>query len=171
MFVNAGAGAPGAAQASAVYVFESSAMRSERNAANTPKLVDAREGEVDAHGVAVTEDARYLLVGDRAQNDITVVDTTTDQVVNRFSPVGAASGDPAPEPVRSVTGWQRGLCIPARHDAAERWPRRRRSNARIGVVQLTAEGTYGRLVGVAPARRNDGKLPDTHAISVRPLVP
>ncbi len=99
MFVNAGAGAPGAAQASAVYVFELSAMRSERNAANTPapKLVYAREGEVDAHGIAVTKDARYLLVGDRAQNDITVVDTTTDQVVNRFSLVGAASGDPAPD--------------------------------------------------------------------------
>jgi DNA-binding beta-propeller fold protein YncE len=54
-------------------------------------------GIVDAHGILFTGQGRYLWVADRIQNDITVVDTATDAVVNMFSLAGAVSLDPAPD--------------------------------------------------------------------------
>ena len=59
-------------------------------------IVDTH-GIVDAHGILLTNQGRYLWVADRIQNDVTVVDTATDAVVNVFSLVGAVSPDPAPD--------------------------------------------------------------------------
>lgn len=172
MFVNAGAGAPGRPDASEVRVIELAGLSLTPTPPNTPAatLVYAREGDVDAHGVAVTWDDRYLLAGDRTQNDVTVVDTLTDQVVNRFSLAGTASGDPAPDlfdlsprgdvlfaSLRGPTPLSGG------HDAVGSTPG-------VGVVQLTDGGRSGALVAVAPAPRSDGRSADPHAIGVRSLA-
>lgn len=172
MFVNAGAGAPERADASEVYAFDLAGLSLDGTPPNTPapKLVYAREGDVDAHGVAVTLDERYVLAGDRTQNDVTVIDTTTDVVVNRFSVTGAASSDPAPDlfdlsPDGTVLyASLRGPSpLSGGHDAVGSTPG-------IGVVQLYEGGTAGALTGVAPASRSDGKSADTHAVGVRSLA-
>ena len=172
MFVNAGAGAPGRPHASELSVFDLAGFDLAGTAPNTPapRLLLVREGEVDAHGVTVTVDERYLLAGDRAQNDITVVDTATEQVVNRFPLTGEASADPAPDlfdlsPDGSVLyASLRGPSpLSGGHDAAGSTPG-------VGVVRLSGGGTTGVLTAVAPARRTDGQSPDIHAIGVRSLA-
>ena len=172
MFLNAGAGAPGRTDASEVRVVDLAGLSLSGTAPNTPeaKLVYAREGDVDAHGVAVTWDQRYLLAGDRSQNDVTVVDTTTDQVVNRFGLIGPASSDPAPDLFDLSPGGDvlfaslRGPApLSGGHDAVGVTPG-------IGVVRLTDDGRAGALTAVAPLSRTDGKIPDPHAIGVRSLA-
>jgi hypothetical protein len=51
----------------------------------------------DAHGATLTTGQKYLWVADRGRNFIWVVDTETDQIVNRIFLVGSASPDPTPD--------------------------------------------------------------------------
>jgi hypothetical protein len=172
MYVNAGAGAPGDPDGHTVYAFDLTAFGTEPSTtANTPapRLVYTREGDVDAHAVAVTKNEKYLLAGDRTQNDVTVVDTDTDEVVNRFSIAGPHSADPAPDLFdlspddKLVFASLRGPApLSGGHDAIGATPG-------VGVILLREGGKDGEMVGLAPARRTDGKAPDPHAIRVRTL--
>ena len=100
MYVNSGGGAPNAQFGHDVYAFRLADFGTVTSAPNkpVPHLVYSRnaEGAVDSHGMAVTNHDRYLWVADRIRNDITVVDTHTDQIVNRFSLAGVVSADPRP---------------------------------------------------------------------------
>jgi hypothetical protein len=172
MYLNAGAGAPGDLQGHDVYAIELDRLSTTPLPPNTPQaeLVYSRddEGEVDAHAVALTKHGRLLWWGDRAKNDVTVVDPKRDRVVNRFSLVGAASDDPAPDlfdlhpkgklMFASLRGPQPQS---GGHDAIGSTPG-------LGVIDVRAGGRSGRLVAVAPVT---GVLavPDPHAVRVRTL--
>src|SRR5688572_30427728 len=70
------------------------------NPPNTPmpSLVYTHDGTIsDSHGATATKHDRYLWVGERFGNNITVVDTNSNAVVNQFSLVGGVSSDPAPD--------------------------------------------------------------------------
>src|SRR5687768_441132 len=70
------------------------------NPPNTPApgLVYTHDGTLsDSHGATRTKHERYLWVGERFSNNITVVDTDSNSVVNQFSLVGSVSNDPAPD--------------------------------------------------------------------------
>src|SRR5688500_5999351 len=70
------------------------------NPPNTPAptLVYTHDGtNSDSHGTTATKHDRYLWVGERFGNNITVVDTGSNVVVNQFSLVGGVSSDPAPD--------------------------------------------------------------------------
>jgi hypothetical protein len=70
------------------------------NPPNTPMpgLVYTHDGTLsDSHGATTTKHDRYLWVGERFGNNITVVDTGSNSVVNQFSLVGSVSNDPAPD--------------------------------------------------------------------------
>jgi hypothetical protein len=173
MYVNAGAGAPGRPHASEVSVFPLAGLRAEGTPSGepAPSLAYSRGGQVDAHGMAVTRDDRYVLVGDRAQNDVTVIDTATDRPVNRFSLQGVISEDPAPDlfdlsPDGTVlfASLRGPTPLSGGHDAVGSTPG-------VGVIQLREGGRAGELTGHAPVQRSDGKAPDPHAIQVRLLVP
>ena len=172
MYVNAGAGAPGDPFGHKVYSFDLNQFRrTPSTTPNTPAptLVYSREGEVDAHAVAVTKGEKYLLAGDRIQNDVTVVNTRRNEVVNRYSLVGPLSSDPAPDLFdlspdgKTVYSSLRGPApLSGGHDAIGATPG-------IGVIDVRRGGKDGAMVGLAPARRSDGKPPDPHAIRVRTL--
>ena len=172
MYVNSGAGLPGNSHGHDVYAIGLSELGPTPLPPNTPaaRLVYRRagEGEVDAHGVALSR-GRYLWVGDRVKNDVTVVDTETDRVVNRLSLVGPASDDPAPDLLDPAPSGNRMFASlrgpnPATggHDAIGSTPG-------LGVIQVTEDGRGGRLLGIV---RVPGVLgpPDPHAVNVRPLV-
>jgi DNA-binding beta-propeller fold protein YncE len=70
------------------------------NPPNTPAptLTYTHDGTTsDSHGATRTKHDRYLWVGERFGNNITVVDTGSNAVVNQFSLVGSLSSDPAPD--------------------------------------------------------------------------
>jgi DNA-binding beta-propeller fold protein YncE len=70
------------------------------NAPNTPAPVvvfsDDAEG-ADAHGATLTKHGKYLWIADRGRNFLWVVDTATDQIVNRIPLEGSVSDDPTPD--------------------------------------------------------------------------
>ncbi len=70
------------------------------NPPNTPAptLVYTHDGtNSDSHGTTKTKHERYVWVADRFGNNITVVDTGSNAVVNQFSLVGSVSNDPTPD--------------------------------------------------------------------------
>ena len=70
------------------------------NPPNTPAptLVYTHDGtNSDSHGAVKTRHDRFLWVAERFGNNITVVDTETDSVVNRFGLAGPVSPDPTPD--------------------------------------------------------------------------
>ncbi len=172
MYVNSGAGAPGDASGHAVYSFELGELSADPSAVpNTPAptLVYARTGDVDAHAVALTRHDRYLWWGDRVQNDVTVVDPETNDVVNRFHLPGDASDDPAPDLFDLSPSGHRMF-------ASLRGPRPSTaghaaigSTPGVGVIQVLASGRRGRLAGVARVDGIGAVSPDPHAIRVRNL--
>ncbi|MDQ3667636.1 MAG: hypothetical protein M3410_13885 [Acidobacteriota bacterium] len=70
------------------------------NPPNTPAptVVYTHDGaNSDSHGTTKTKHERYVWVAERFGNNITVVDTGSNSVVNQFSLVGPVSNDPAPD--------------------------------------------------------------------------
>jgi len=98
MYVNSGGGTPANPLESDLYACTIPGESDTPNPPNTPapKLVFSQddEGFVDAHGA--TKAGRYVWVGDRAANRVTVVDTTTDQEIGRIG-LGSVTRDPAPD--------------------------------------------------------------------------
>lgn len=173
MFVNAGAGAPGDLEGHDVYSFELDEFDSEPNPPNTPaaKLVYSRdaEGDVDAHAVSNSEkNDKYLWWGDRSQNDVTVVDTRKDEVINQFDLVEPFATDPAPDLFDLAPGGKYMLSsfrgpapLSGGHDAIGNTPG-------VGVIDIRRGGKDGKLVGVAPVPPGAlGLPPDPHGIRVR----
>ena len=172
MYVNSGGGAPNAPFGHDVYAFRLADLGTVASAPNrpVPHLVYSRnaEGAVDAHGMAVTNHDRYLWVADRIKNDVTVVDTHIDQVVNRFSLAGMTSADPAPDLLDHAPSGNR-MFVSLRgpnpatggHDAIGSTPG-------LGIITVTEAGRSGQLTRVIAVP--DGIIaPDPHAINVRRL--
>ena len=173
MYVNSGAGAPGEPNGHDVYKFPISAFDSTPNPPNTPaaKLVYTRdhEGVVDAHAVSNSKGGdKYLWWGDRAQNDVTVLETKKDRIVDRFSLVSEHCSDPAPDlfdlapDAKHMFASLRGPA-PATggHDAIGNCPG-------VGVIDVTRGGKSGEMNGVAPVPPGaEGLPPDPHAIRLR----
>jgi hypothetical protein len=144
----------------------------------------------DSHGMTlVTKQDRYLWVGDRAANEIEVVRTRWDALVNFFSLVSDASSDPAPDLMavdpkgRNAFIALRGPCPLTANDPTV--------NNAVGdrpgvmVVRIRAGGFGGHVVGIAPisnqapgafncgSRSDDNSVPfiteqaDVHGIAVR----
>ena len=70
------------------------------NPANTPAptLVYSHDGtDSDSHGAVATSGDRYLWVVERFGNNMTIVDTKNNSVLDQFSLVGPVSNDPAPD--------------------------------------------------------------------------
>ena len=156
-----------------VYAFELDDYRWKPSTTpNTPaaKLVYSRDGErvpVDAHAVSLTRHGRYMWWGDRAQNDVVVVDPRRDREVNRFELAGPLSDDPAPDLFDLsprgdyMFASLRGPNPSSGHEAFGSTPG-------VGVIDVRRGGRSGRLVGVARGGNVRG-TPDPHAIRVRTL--
>jgi len=179
MYINSGAGGaatnPGEHD---VYAFDVDRFSTTEPAApNTPapRLVYSRDDEaaVDSHGVLLTKRERFLWVGDRIANDMTVVDTRTDEVVERFSLAGDVSPDPAPD-LMDISPDAKTVYVALRgpspgsggHAAIGATPG-------LGVVDVERGGRSGELSHVARVSNLDGglELADPHAVRVRVTEP
>ena len=94
MFINSGG-----AKESDLYSFPLRGYLSS-NPPNTPapSLVYSNDGtNSDSHGAIATSGERFLWVVERFGNNMTIVDTRNNAVVDQFSLVGSVSNDPAPD--------------------------------------------------------------------------
>ena len=99
MYIDSGGGTPTHLSGADLYAFPATAF-SATNPPNTPAPVVVFSEDVedaDAHGATLTKHQRYLWVADRGRNFFWVVDTATDEVVNRIFLAGAVSDDPTPD--------------------------------------------------------------------------
>ncbi|MGB7069303.1 MAG: hypothetical protein WBD22_07395 [Pyrinomonadaceae bacterium] len=70
------------------------------NPPNTPvpSLIFSRDGtNSDSHGVVATKHDRYVWTVERFANNMIIVDTLSNSIVNQFSLSGNVSSDPAPD--------------------------------------------------------------------------
>jgi DNA-binding beta-propeller fold protein YncE len=176
IYVNSGGGTVSNPLESDVYRFPAAGY-SAANPPNTPAptLVFSQDGLgfVDSHGVALTKHGRFLWVADRAANKVVVVDTATDTVVNEFTLVGSASGDPAPDLVDiSPSGTRVYFALRGPNPLTGNAPAVNNavgSTPGLGVVRVQQGGRTGVLHSVAPISHVVGGIEraDPHAVRVR----
>jgi YVTN family beta-propeller protein len=126
---------------------------------------------VNAHGAALTNHSRYLWVADRGRNFLWVVDTTTDQVVNRIPLEGRVSADPTPDLLAVSPNGSHAFMslrgpVPLTADPHVSTG----STPGVGVLKITAGGRSGVFEGRAPVSNvgADGiERADVHAMAVR----
>lgn len=138
----------------------------------TPVLVYSRDtqGEVDSHGILLAR-SRHLWVFDRSANDVTVVDTTTDTVVNRLSLVGEVSDDPAPDIVDVSPGGDHAFASLRGPNPQSGGHAAIGSTPGVGVLEISLSGARGHLQRVIPIHHVvDGvERADPHGLRVRSL--
>lgn len=162
-----------------VFAFDIAAIAPSGNLPNlpAPRLVYRRTGnpavpgDVDAHGTMLTRHGRYLWVSDRIQNDITVVDTATDVVVNLFSLVGKLSNDPAPDLLALSPSGNRAFVTLRGPFPGSGGHAALGSTPGMGVIKVEQNGMRGTLRAIAPISNLFGSLSgenraDPHGIAV-----
>ena len=174
MYINSGGGWPAdkfPAAASLAYDVYAVSL------GNLPKSVEAtlitsRDGKTaDSHGMAAV--GSYVWSGDRAGNNIEVIDSTGNASVGTINLAGKVSEDPAPDLMdaapdgRYVFVALRGPSPLTGNDKAVN--NAVGSTPGVGVVMVTGGGKSGELVGVARvSNMKDGKeTADPHGIAVR----
>jgi hypothetical protein len=99
MYIDSGGGTAGNLYEADLYAFPATGF-SQSNPPNVPlpRVVFSEDVEhADTHGATLTKHNRYLWIADRGRNFLFVVDTNTDQEVNRIPLAGAVSSDPTPD--------------------------------------------------------------------------
>lgn len=99
MYIDSGGGTAANIYEADLYAFPVTGF-SQANPPNTPtpKVVFSEDVEgADTHGATLTKQKKYLWVADRGRNFHFVVDTATDEVVNRIMLTPGPSVDPTPD--------------------------------------------------------------------------
>ncbi len=157
MYINSGGGTGVNPTEEDLYSFRVSRYSTSGfNPPNTPLPHVLINQDGDSHGGILIHDryARYLWVADRLDNQVAVIDTFADRVVNTFGLVSHLSVDPAPDlmdlspDAKFVYAALRGPCpvtgnAPAADNAVGATPG-------VGVIQVVEHGRRGRIVAVAP---------------------
>ncbi len=174
MYINSGGGWPAdkfPAAASLAYDVYAVSL------GNLPKSVDAklitsRDGKTsDSHGMAAV--GSYVWSGDRAGNNIEVIDSAGNTSVGTIDLAGKVSDDPAPDLMDAAPDGSyvfialRGPSPLTGNDKAVN--NAVGSTPGVGVVKVTGGGKGGELVGVTRvSNMKDGKeTADPHGIAVR----
>jgi hypothetical protein len=101
MYIDSGGGTASNLYQADLYVFPLSEFSKMPNLPNTPVpgviFNESDQEHADAHGATVARQDRFLWVADRGRNFLWVVDTRTDEVVNRIQLVNELSVDPTPD--------------------------------------------------------------------------
>lgn len=177
LYVNSGGGTAANPYESDLYSFPLAEFTPTPAPPNTPlrKLVFSRDrfGVADSHGGALTKGSRYLWVADRAANLMTVVDTSTDLVVNEFSVISDKSADPTPDLMEiSPDGNRAYVTLRGPNPLTGNAPSVNNavgSTPGLGIIRVTEGGRNGVLQAIAPISHNiDGvERADPHGIGVR----
>jgi DNA-binding beta-propeller fold protein YncE len=101
MYIDSGGGTAMNLYQADLYVFPLSGFSTTPNLPNTPApgviFNESDQEHADAHGATLARQDKFLWVADRGRNFLWVVDTRTDQVVNRIQLVNDLSVDPTPD--------------------------------------------------------------------------
>ncbi|MSR25193.1 MAG: hypothetical protein EXR96_08930 [Nitrospiraceae bacterium] len=136
------------------------------------KLITSRDGKTaDSHGMAAV--GSYVWSGDRAGNNIEVIDSAGNTSVGTIDLAGKVSDDPAPDLMDTAPDGSyvfvalRGPSPLTGNDKAVN--NAVGSTPGVGVVKVTGGGKGGELIGVARvSNMKDGKeTADPHGIAVR----
>jgi len=136
------------------------------------KLITSRDGKTaDSHGMAAV--GSYVWSGDRAGNNIEVIDSAGNISVGTIDLAGKVSDDPAPDLMDAAPDGSyvflalRGPSPLTGNDKAVN--NAVGSTPGVGVVKVTGGGKGGELIGVARvSNMKDGKeTADPHGIAVR----
>ncbi|WP_189012335.1 YncE family protein [Deinococcus malanensis] len=177
MYVNSGS-LPGRLSGHDLYAFNMNSFSLDGTPPNTPapRVVYSRQStqplDLDSHGVALTKHKRYMWINDRIQNDVTVIETATDQVVGQFSLAGPLSSDPAPD-IFDLSPSGNRMFVTLRGPTPQSGAHAAYGNTPgIGVIQVTEGGKKGQLQSIAhlPNTR-PGVAADPHGIRLRYLSP
>jgi DNA-binding beta-propeller fold protein YncE len=101
MYIDSGGGTAANLYQADLYVFPLNGFSTTPNPVNvpTPGVVfnESHIEHADAHGAAMARQDKFLWVADRGRNFLWVVDTRTDQIVNRIDLINELSEDPTPD--------------------------------------------------------------------------
>jgi hypothetical protein len=146
---------------------------SARNMANTPapELLLSKTGMSDSHGVASTNQDRYLWVMDRHANVAEIIEVASGNWVNTVNLSGLISDDPAPDLVdHSPSGNRLFVALRGPVPLSGDPHNARGTTPGLGIIQVTQGGRNGRLMAVVPmtnANQQGGQAPDAHGLRVR----
>ena len=134
MYIDSGGGTASNLYQADLYVFPLSEISTTPNPPNqpTPGVVfnESHMEHADAHGAAMARQDKFLWVADRGRNFLWVVDTHTDQIVNRIQLVNELSRSD-PRPAVGVAQRESRVHVAARaHPADRRSAREHRDDAR-----------------------------------------
>lgn len=177
MYVDSGGGTAANLYQADLYVFRVGDLSTTPAPPNTPVpgVVFSESGDqhagADAHGTAVARQGRYLWVADRGRNFLWVVDTRTDQVVNRIDLESDLSEDPTPDLMHVSPNGSHAVValrgpVPLSGDPHVSTG----TTPGVGVLKVIQAGRSARLESIARVSNigTDGReLADIHGIAVR----
>lgn len=174
MYIDSGAGSLASNPHQAdLYAFPVTGY-SQSNPPNIPerKLVFREEVDpADAHGATLTKHQKYLWVADRGRNFFWVVDTATDQIVNRIFLAGFISADPTPDLLGiSPNGTHVFMSLRGPNPLTADPHVSTGLTPGVGVVKITEGGRNGVFESIAPTSNVDAggvERADNHALTIR----
>jgi DNA-binding beta-propeller fold protein YncE len=144
------------------------------NPPNTPapRVIFAEDTEdADAHGAVLTKHLKYLWIADRGRNFLFVVDTETDEVVNRIPLESRVSQDPTPDLLAmSPNGSHAFMSLRGPNPLTADPHVSTGSTPGVGVLKVLESGRNARFESVAPVTNVDAagiERADIHAMTIR----
>jgi hypothetical protein len=173
MYVDSGGGTVGNLFEADLYAFPLGVF-SPANLPNVPAPTVVFSEDVtdaDAHGATLTKHLDYLWIADRGRNFLWVVDTATDEIVNRIPLAGTLSRDPTPDLLAlSPNGSHAFMSLRGPNPLTADPHVSTGSTPGVGVLKVTESGRNARFEAVVPVSNIDGtgvERADVHAMTVR----
>lgn len=173
MYIDSGGGSGANLYEADLYAFPA-AIFSADNPPNTPapKVVFSEDVEgADTHGATLTKHQKYLWVADRGRNFHFVVDTATDQVVNRIMLTPGPSSDPTPDLLAtSPNGSHIFMSLRGPNPLTADPHVSTGSTPGVGVMKVLSGGKGGFFESIATVSNVDAsgiERADVHALSIR----
>jgi DNA-binding beta-propeller fold protein YncE len=173
MYIDSGGGTPANLFEADLYAFPTTGY-SPANPPNVPAPVvvfSEDVNEADTHGAALTKHLKYLWIADRGRNFVFVVDTTTDEIVNRIPLVGDLSDDPTPDLIAlSPNGSHAFASLRGPNPLTADPHVSTGTTPGVGVLKVLAGGRHARFEAIAPVTNVDTagiERADVHAMTIR----
>ena len=173
MYIDSGGGTASNLYQANLYAFPVTGF-SAANPPNTPapKVIFAEDTEhADAHGAALTKHLKYLWIADRGRNFFFVVDTDTDEVVNRISLESSLSTDPTPDLLAiSPNGSHAFMSLRGPNPLTADPHVSTGTTPGVGVLKVLESGRDARFESIAPVTNLDAlgvERADVHAMTIR----
>ena len=173
MYLDSGGGTPANLYEADLYAFPTAGYAT-TNPPNTPapRVVFSEDvNDADAHGAVLTKHSKYLWVADRGRNFLFVVDTKTDQIVNRIPLAGAVSLDPTPDLLAlSPNGSHAFMSLRGPNPLTADPHVSTGTTPGVGILKVTEAGRDARFEAVAAVTNVDAagvERADVHAMTIR----